>query len=100
MPTVRKPAAAATVTSSGGVVSRTVRWARDRVRDGWLTGRIVPPREAARALWQNPGGVDDTARAGATAGHPGGRAARGGRRRRACHAGLRRGGDRQDRARR
>src|SRR5512147_1304455 len=32
MPMVRKPAAAATVTSSGGVVSSTVRWAREICR--------------------------------------------------------------------
>jgi hypothetical protein len=34
MPMVRKPAADATVTSSGGVVSSTVRWASESRRDG------------------------------------------------------------------
>jgi hypothetical protein len=38
MPIVRKPAAAATVTSSAGVVSSTVRWARDIGWDVVATG--------------------------------------------------------------
>src|SRR5215813_5865588 len=47
MPIVRKPASAATLTSSGGVVSRTVGWARE-IGLG-LTREIVPQRSAVGA---------------------------------------------------
>src|SRR5262245_49087171 len=49
MPMVRKPASAATLTSSGGVVSRTVRWAREIGR-AELTRKIVPRRSAVGAV--------------------------------------------------